>query len=85
MSISRIHMDPTIFPDPYSFRPDRWMGTPADRARLEKHLVPFGRGARMCVGQKWVPISLSVLYCITHYCTLPFSFFLFFFSSRRHY
>lgn len=56
MSISRIHMDPTIYADPYSFWPDRWLGSPKHRASLEKSLVPFGRGARMCVGQKWVTI-----------------------------
>ncbi|KAL8911363.1 MAG: hypothetical protein Q9171_003457 [Xanthocarpia ochracea] len=52
MSISRLHMDPDIYVDPYNFRPDRWLGKPAQRALLEKYLVPFGRGARMCVGQK---------------------------------
>ncbi|KAI4257111.1 MAG: hypothetical protein L6R42_005851 [Xanthoria sp. 1 TBL-2021] len=52
MSISRIHMDPDIYADPYDFRPDRWLGIPTHRAHLGKYLVPFGRGARMCIGQK---------------------------------
>ncbi|KAI4093907.1 MAG: hypothetical protein LQ339_007589 [Xanthoria mediterranea] len=60
MSISRIHMDPTIYADPYSFRPERWLGTPADGASLEKNLVPFGRGARMCVGQNFAWAELLI-------------------------
>ncbi|KAK3171959.1 hypothetical protein OEA41_004043 [Lepraria neglecta] len=52
MSISRILMDPNIYHDPYEFQPERWLGPPAERAYLGKYFVPFGRGARMCVGMK---------------------------------
>ena len=52
MTISRILMDPSIYHDPYEFQPERWLGSPADQARLAKYFVPFGRGARMCVGMK---------------------------------
>ncbi len=52
MSISRVLMDPNIFDDPYEFEPERWLGPPEKQAHLERYFVPFGRGARMCVGQK---------------------------------
>ncbi|KAM3076084.1 hypothetical protein ACMFMG_006399 [Clarireedia jacksonii] len=44
-----IHENPTIFPDPKSFIPERWLD-PAERKRLEKYLIPFGRGSRSCLG-----------------------------------
>jgi cytochrome P450 len=43
-----IHTDPACFPDPQAFIPDRWSGPDAERQR--RYLVPFGRGARMCLG-----------------------------------
>jgi cytochrome P450 len=52
MSNLFISKDPTIFPDPEKFDPDRW-STPgsAKRRSLERHLHPFGKGSRSCVGQ----------------------------------
>ncbi|KAL9100151.1 MAG: hypothetical protein Q9163_004436, partial [Psora crenata] len=45
MTISSILMDPSIFHDPYSFLPDRWLSDdPEEQARLEKFFVPFGKG-----------------------------------------
>lgn len=52
MSISRILMDPQIFTEPYAFQPERWLGAPEEQASLLRCFVPFGRGARMCVGEK---------------------------------
>lgn len=46
-----VHMDPTIFPDPESFDPERWMHVDK-QTPLTKFLVPFTRGSRACVGMK---------------------------------
>lgn len=43
-----IHEDPTCFPNPHTFNPDRWSEPDAERQR--RYLVPFGRGSRMCLG-----------------------------------
>lgn len=50
MSNLFISMSPEIFPEPETFNPDRW-GAPGSETRryLEKHLHPFGGGARQCV------------------------------------
>lgn len=41
----------TIFPDPYTFRPERWLSENQDpEKRLDKYLVTFNRGPRMCLG-----------------------------------
>jgi cytochrome P450 len=39
-------MDPSIFPQPERFNPDRWLG----EARLDRYLVSFGKGTRICLG-----------------------------------
>jgi cytochrome P450 len=44
-----IHYDPSYFPEPHLFNPDRW-SDPDERQRLQRYLIPFGRGTRMCIG-----------------------------------
>lgn len=46
MTGTLIHYDPTVFPDPTAFRPERWLENP----RLDKYLVAFSRGSRQCIG-----------------------------------
>ena len=41
-----VHQDPSIFPDPHSFRPERWIENP----RLDRFLVSFSKGSRQCIG-----------------------------------
>lgn len=43
-----IHEDEHIFPDPKTFRPERWLGE--DQKKLLRYLTPFSRGTRACVG-----------------------------------
>ncbi|OAP57865.1 hypothetical protein AYL99_08603 [Fonsecaea erecta] len=42
------HFDPTHFPAPNEFRPERWLGP--DSAQLETRLIAFSRGPRSCIG-----------------------------------
>ena len=53
MSASMMHIDPTIFPNPQEFQPERWLASdaePAGPASLKKHFMPFGKGSRICLG-----------------------------------
>jgi len=51
MSIRDIHFNESIFKDAHDFRPERWFNNdPTELAVLEKHLVPFGKGVRACLG-----------------------------------
>lgn len=53
MSALFIEKDPSIFPDPDAFVPDRWLvKDPAAMAQLEKHLATFGKGSRDCIGRE---------------------------------
>jgi cytochrome P450 len=49
--------DPAIFPDPHSFKPERWLE--ANVEELERHMVSFSRGSRNCIGMKYVPRSMT--------------------------
>ncbi|KAF2119463.1 putative P450 monooxygenase [Lophiotrema nucula] len=42
------HQNASIFPDPFTFRPERWIGPEAKE--LNKYLTPFGKGTRSCLG-----------------------------------
>ncbi|KAJ6443717.1 Trichodiene oxygenase [Purpureocillium lavendulum] len=46
--------DEAIFPDNFSFRPERWLGEPKapDGKQLSRYMVAFGRGTRSCVGMQ---------------------------------
>lgn len=52
MSIHQVMHDKKYFPDPETFRPQRWLEKREDGVQLERYYVPFGRGTRMCVGQQ---------------------------------
>ena len=42
------HRDQTIFPDPETFDPERWLGEGA--SKRERYLVNFSKGTRGCLG-----------------------------------
>lgn len=44
------HHDPSIFPEPLEFRPERWIEATQQGVKLDKYLVAFGRGTRSCIG-----------------------------------
>ncbi|KAJ9607005.1 hypothetical protein H2200_009016 [Cladophialophora chaetospira] len=50
-----IHMDDSIFPDPMSFRPERWLENP------DLPLYAFGFGRRACTGQHISNNSLLII------------------------
>ena len=47
-----LHDDPSIFPKPRSFQPERWLQP--STTQLRKYLVPFSKGSRQCLGLKYV-------------------------------
>ena len=46
MDVRTMNMNSTIFLAPDDFLPERWINNPG----LDKHLMTFSKGARMCVG-----------------------------------
>ncbi|KAJ4505583.1 hypothetical protein HRR83_008582 [Exophiala dermatitidis] len=45
-----VHMDKTIFPNPAEYDPGRWLRAAEAGIRLDRYLVSFTKGSRMCVG-----------------------------------
>ncbi|UZP34352.1 hypothetical protein NXS19_002168 [Fusarium pseudograminearum] len=48
MNAYYLHTDPNAFPEPFEYKPERWLGhvTPA----MKRSFVPFSRGSRRCPG-----------------------------------
>ncbi|KAL8720317.1 MAG: hypothetical protein Q9225_002804 [Loekoesia sp. 1 TL-2023] len=46
MSAVLVHDDPSLFPDPRTFKPERFLESP----QLKRYLIPFSRGSRQCAG-----------------------------------
>ena len=54
MTIPDVNHDAAIFPDPQSFTPERWLGSPktSNGSALDRYFVSFGKDARSCLGIK---------------------------------
>lgn len=54
---SVLHHDPAVFPDPFAFRPERWLDeqiggdTALRKPHMERSLLMFGAGSRSCIGK----------------------------------
>ncbi|KAI4284882.1 MAG: hypothetical protein L6R38_001091 [Xanthoria sp. 2 TBL-2021] len=58
MSGYLMHSDPDVYPSPFTFDPDRWLGD-IDPHML-RNFVPFTRGSRNCLGQNLAQAELSL-------------------------
>ena len=53
MSSVIVHHDESVFPDSYSFLPERWLdGKNQHRKELDRSLLSFSKGTRACIGMK---------------------------------
>ncbi|KAI1128167.1 cytochrome P450 [Nemania abortiva] len=59
MSIYAMHTDPSVFPDPMQFKPERWLGE--YNPMMDKNFVPFTKGSRSCLGINlaWAEMYIS--------------------------
>ncbi|OQE37342.1 hypothetical protein PENCOP_c010G02649 [Penicillium coprophilum] len=54
-----VHMNPSIFPNPEKFDPQRWITASEKGQRLEKYMVAFTKGSRQCLG---ISLAYAELY-----------------------
>ncbi|MCJ1345383.1 hypothetical protein MMC31_003590 [Peltigera leucophlebia] len=50
MSSYFVLMDPEVFPDPESFKPERWIQATEQGQNLTRFLIAFTKGSRICLG-----------------------------------
>jgi cytochrome P450 len=55
-----VHRDPTWFPDPMRFDPDRWVRTSASSLPRGVY-TPFGAGPRHCIGEQFAWAMMTVV------------------------
>lgn len=61
------HHDASVFPDPFAFKPERWLeseseGSSAQLATQRMAFSPFGLGGRKCIGYKQA--QLEIVLCV---------------------
>jgi cytochrome P450 len=52
-----VHHDPDTYPDPYTFRPERFLETPPGTYTW----IPFGGGRRRCLGASFAMLEMKIV------------------------
>ncbi|KAJ5548340.1 benzoate 4-monooxygenase cytochrome P450 [Penicillium frequentans] len=64
MTSMLIHENESIYPEPYEFRPERWLNGGREVRQLERYLVPFNRGVRVCLGLNLARAELFIILAV---------------------
>lgn len=60
-----LHTDPTLYPDPHRFDPERFIDEAAERELVNRHVfVQFGYGAHRCLGAMFADTVLKTAWSI---------------------
>jgi cytochrome P450 len=60
MTTILMHTDERLYPEPFSFHPERWMDV-EKRKKSSKTYAPFSRGTRICAGMQYVHLSAPLM------------------------
>lgn len=60
LQIHTLHHNPAVFPDPYAFRPERWLDSPPGQLEnMARDHIPFGLGSRQCIARNLAMMELN--------------------------
>ncbi|KAJ5677809.1 Cytochrome P450 [Penicillium maclennaniae] len=64
-----VHMDPTLFPEPEKFDPERWIRAAENGEYLSRFIVAFTKGSRLCLGMNlaYAEIYMSLAHIIRRF------------------
>ncbi|KAG8623285.1 hypothetical protein KVT40_008261 [Elsinoe batatas] len=59
--IHTLHHNPSVFPDPYSFEPERWLESSSGQLeKMNRDLIPFSLGSRQCIARNLAMAELNM-------------------------
>jgi hypothetical protein len=61
VSAHLVHHDPDIYPDPFSFRPERFLESEGGRTPGTYTWLPFGGGRRRCLGASFAMLEMKIV------------------------
>ncbi len=70
-SIYSIHHNGKLWPDPFTFDPERWLTVPTDSRDATEAYIPFSFGPRSCIGKGLALAELTLSMAVVLY-TLDF-------------
>ncbi|KAK5693535.1 hypothetical protein LTR97_010104 [Elasticomyces elasticus] len=56
LQVYTLHLNPTVFPEPLAFKPERWLEDPTPE--MQRDYIPFGLGARQCIARNLATTEL---------------------------
>ncbi|KAK8076027.1 cytochrome P450 [Apiospora phragmitis] len=54
-----MHRDPEVYPEPFKYKPERWIGD--IDPRMYRNYVPWAKGSRDCLGKNLAYAELYVI------------------------
>ncbi len=61
LSAHLVHHDPTIYPEPFAFRPERFLESEGGQAPGTYTWLPFGGGRRRCLGASFAMLEMKIV------------------------
>lgn len=60
LQLHTLHHNPAVFPDPYEFKPQRWLDSPQEQLeKMSRDHIPFGLGSRQCIARNLAMMELN--------------------------
>lgn len=53
-----LHLNPAVFPDPFAFKPERWLDEPSPE--MQRDWIPFSLGQRACLARNLAQSELQI-------------------------